>query len=142
MNNTSPFIRQLKIDLITDTPNPLIQKFEEIWDGLTCLKIDVYLNKGVETIYYRENNSKLEWILYYNENYELFIFNYAAYWSTFNNMLMGDIPLMVRMLLIENKMNIYTNPSYSAPRDSGNITEAIVRVLQKYESRKFNTQAD
>ncbi len=49
--------RQLKIDMITDVPNPIIVWFNKYWKNLKVIQTDVYHNNGGEFIYYIINPS-------------------------------------------------------------------------------------
>ncbi len=52
MTTPCPVLRKLQIDLITDTPNPIIEWFDILWDIIHVVEIDVYHKNGGEFIYY------------------------------------------------------------------------------------------
>jgi hypothetical protein len=56
MIDTASIIRQLKIDQITDTPNPTLEWFNELWSSLSVVQTNVYNTIGGEYIYYIKDN--------------------------------------------------------------------------------------
>ena len=61
-----PITRQLQIDIITDTPNIIYEWFNEfLWNEICLLKINVFHERGGETIYYKLVNDEKIPIFYY-----------------------------------------------------------------------------
>ena len=50
-------LRDVKIDLITENSNPIINLFNEITEGLEILNTNVHNDIGVEFIYHKNNKS-------------------------------------------------------------------------------------
>lgn len=51
-NGNSDIIRQLTIDLVTDSSNPIIESFDVLWEKLLVVECDVFHDVGGEYIYY------------------------------------------------------------------------------------------
>ena len=104
MNNS--IIRQLKIDLITDTSNAIINWFNDLWSKLYIIETDVHHNDGGEFLYYMNNDEKY-WIFLRDDKKEKFWCNYSNYWSLLEskfNLNYGDIQELTKFL-VENALN-------------------------------------
>lgn len=131
------FVRQMKIDMITDTPNPIADWFNSLWNQLIPLEISVYTHEDCEIIYYLEDLFAFEWIFYMNSKTTHINFNYIMYWDILNlkfGLSIDDIDPIVEFLYVENKMNITTGTIYN----SGSNTNLIDRKLEYYERNVIN----
>ena len=81
MDMINPLIRQLKIDMITDAYNPIIEWFNSIWNDLYVTETSVYHNNGGELIYFILNNDVKKIIFYQDDSNENFWCHYDNYWS-------------------------------------------------------------
>lgn len=75
-------IRDIKIDLLMGNQNHIVDLFNEITDGLSIIKCDVYNTDGSEFIYYNKEN---EWIFYQDVKNGEFWAHYNRYWEIFNS---------------------------------------------------------
>ena len=57
-------IRQLKIALIIESYNPIVEWFKELWSKLCVIQCDVYHNKGGEFIFYIINDDFYNYVFY------------------------------------------------------------------------------
>ena len=131
-------VRQLTIDLITDTPNEISTWFNGIWSNMNILKTNVFNTNNSEIIYYKLIDGENQWCFYINEAENIFWCNYANCWLELEskfNLKYGDIQIITKVL-VENVLNdsvtipynsIVTPVSYF---QSGFI--AINRVLNNY----------
>ncbi len=69
----SSILRKLKIDLITDAPNSIVEWFNDIWKNLHVVQANVYHDMGGEYIYYLDDNiGSRKYIFFYDENGGIF----------------------------------------------------------------------
>ncbi len=117
-------IRQLKIDLITDAPNPFIEWFNGQWDNMVIHRVSEHV-----TIYFKSKNPELEkyqnykqhidaWVFLYNEEDNFFQCNYNRYWlkmrEEFERISNDDVSDITKVL-IDNRFNInIPEPIYKA----------------------------
>ena len=106
MENNS-ISRQLKIDLITDTPNDIIVWFNELWLQILVIETNVYHNNGGEIIYYINDNHNKQWIFFREDITNQFWCNYNYYWRILDNkydIKYSDIQCVTKVL-VENVLN-------------------------------------
>ena len=102
----SAITRQVSVDLITDTPNEIIEWFNNLWSKLCIIETNVHHNMGGEIIYYTNNEEK-HWIFYEDDKDDKFWCNIERYWlimETKFNINYIDIQLLTK-LLVENALN-------------------------------------
>ena len=107
MSMVNKTIRQVQIDLITDTPNEIVEWFSDLWSKLYIIETDVYHNDGGELIYYMIDHGKKQWVFYqYNKN-DIFWGHYKNYWSLIKNRFdLGYSDIQgVSKLLVENALS-------------------------------------
>ena len=104
---TNPVIRQLSIDLITDTYNPIIDWFNDLWFKLYILETNVYHNGGGEFIYYYIIDDIKQWVFFQDNENKIFWGNYDEYWTVLSNMFNIDYDeiQMITQMLVENALN-------------------------------------
>ncbi len=117
MGVSDPVIRQVKIALITDTENPIIEWFENLWGELESIQTNVHLDENNEVIYYRNSSDGKKWVFYisYDTQYYCFSFNYVDFVQLMVNEFKLSIPgikTVMGILFIENKLNIPYHPRY------------------------------
>ena len=78
--------RQLRIDLITDTPNSIIDWFNGLWFNMHVIKKNFYHIDGGEVIYYIERSGIKIVIFYRDDNNNRFWCNYEYYWLAMQNL--------------------------------------------------------
>lgn len=117
--------------MITDTPNPIIKWFDELWNQMQSINKVVFSYHCREEIFYIEDIS-LEWILYVDYDTNVFRFNNPEFWEILKRINIGysDIEPVVRFLWIENKLNLITNPLYI----DNSTNEYIDGVMKRYEA--------
>lgn len=104
MSNST--IRQLKIDMITDEPNLLLDWFNDIWIKLSIIETDVYHQDGGEIIYYIDGDIK-QWVFYQDNKNDIFYCDYDHYWSILETKVdlnYNDIQDVTK-LLVDNALN-------------------------------------
>ncbi len=114
---TNPLARQLSIDFITDTPNPIIEWFSTLWSTLLVIETDVYHDEGGELIYYRIVDGKKQWIFYQDSSTDYWC-NDELYWTflvTQFKVNWGDISAITKVL-VENSLQA----SIAEPLQSAN----------------------
>ena len=105
MDQTKHLVRQLSIDLITDTPNSIIEWFDALWNKLTIVEINVYHKKGGELVYYIDGQPKIP-IFYQDDENNRFWCNHHSYWLILKsdfNLNYYDIQGITK-LLVENAL--------------------------------------
>ena len=73
--------RQVQIDLITDTYNPIVEWFDALWSETTILETNVYHNGGGEFIYYVIMDDQKKIVFYRDDNAGDFWCDYKIYWA-------------------------------------------------------------
>ena len=132
-------IRQLQIDLINDTYNPIIEWFNELWSKLSVIETNVYHNSGGENIYYMVIDGKKQWIFFQDINSGEFWCDYNIYWRILEdrfNFEYDDVRAITN-LLIENALNKSNNGVSNAdielPISLVTLEKSsIVNALNKY----------
>lgn len=76
-------IRQLKIDLITDNPNPIIEWFNDLWNSLEVVQVKVFHHYPGECVYY--NKSTIRAIFYLDTTDGRILYDYVHYSELFYN---------------------------------------------------------
>lgn len=80
MIDSPAFVRQLKIDLISDTPNSIIDRFNELWNKLIVMQSDVFHSDGGEIIYYIMADGARQFVFYRDDTNGKFLCDYYIYW--------------------------------------------------------------
>ena len=111
-------IRQLQIDLITDTPNDIITWFNDLWSKLYIIETDVYHNDGGELIYYTIIDGINYWTFYQDNANERFWCDYENYWSDLEFKFKFEYNGIqsITKVLVENALN----NSVATPESGGN----------------------
>lgn len=78
-------LRDIKIDQLTGSKNPIVDLFCQITAGMKIINCDVYNKDGLEFIYFVPE--KNEWIFYQDAKKDKFWCNFATYWSFFESKL-------------------------------------------------------
>ncbi len=80
----SGVVRQVKIDLIIDRSNPIVDWFNSIWNGMAMVKCDVYQSGGQnqEVIYYKidPHTGVKQWMFFHDIVFGSMWINYNHYW--------------------------------------------------------------
>ena len=124
--------RQLQIALILNTPNSIIDWFNEFWSTLNVVEVNVYHKKGGELIYYIIDNETKRAIFYRNDDRNIFTYDYSLYCvllnkeiSSYNINYKHKQPIITKTL-IENKVNTNIgNPEVKFISQLGRIHNAI-----------------
>ena len=113
MNNKS-IVRQLKIDLITDTPNDIITWFNDLLYKMYITETDVYHSNGGEFIYYTIIDGVKQWIFYRDIKEDKLWCNYNKYWSVLDYKFKLDFYdiLGITKVLVENFLNTLVIPDW------------------------------
>ena len=74
-------LRDIKIDLLMGSQNPVIELFREITSGIEIINCNVYNEEGLEFIYHKDG----QWIFYQDSKNEKFWTNYYKYWTLFES---------------------------------------------------------
>lgn len=95
-------LRDVKIDLITENSNPIINLFNEITEGLEILNTNVHNDIGVEFIYHKNSKS-----MFYQDYHEYsFWCDYKTYWIKMEEIgLHYDDIVEITNLLFQKLMN-------------------------------------
>ena len=105
MSNNS-LVRQLKIDLITDTPNDIITWFNELWSNMHVIEVDVYeKGSGGAFIYYIVRNNENRFIFFVNYGFKTCWCANDNYWEIIERMFSLDyidIQYITKILLENN----------------------------------------
>lgn len=125
-------VRNIRIDLIMDNHNPIIDEFNRIWDQLSVCEIDVYHKKGGEFIYYNKNN---EWIFYIDngdEDNDGLYCSKERYLDWISAKLFGNYSTTktITKIMLEYKLNTILNSEMDYSEDT-NLRQ-IVKSLQGY----------
>jgi hypothetical protein len=116
-------VRSLKIDLLLDHPNTIIEWFNSIWDNLHTIEANVYHKDGGELIYYIINDlGEPEWI-FFQDNERYFWCNYVRYWKVLKIKLSVHAYFQITQIAICN-LSIST---------ISHITKALVSNASEYE---------
>ena len=76
----------MKIDIITETYNPIIEWFDVLWSKLHVIETDVYHNNGGEIIYYINGDGGFrEYIFYIDDVNKFFWCNLNNFWNILKN---------------------------------------------------------
>ena len=78
VNNS--ILRQLNIDLITDTHNPIIDWFNDLYIQLNRIETNVFHTDGGEIIYYIIVDDIKKFIFYQDNENDRFLCNFLLYW--------------------------------------------------------------
>ena len=83
ISTTDPeaLIRQIKIDQITDRPNPTLKWFNDLWFSLTITQTSVYNTHACEFIYYINDPNKKIPVFYINYSMNQIYYDYDYYSS-------------------------------------------------------------
>ena len=132
-------LRTLQIDLILDNPNPIIEYFNDIWDKLSVIEIDVFHKNGGEFIYYGMHDVVKEhrWVFMRDDANDKFLacfFFYTDELTEIFDINIEEVPLLTK-ILVENALNKHkhTNNFISIPRPyvfSWNDSEEIFSALE------------
>ena len=128
-NNVGAIVRQLNIDIITDTPNPIVEWFNDIWSRLYIIETNVFHKNGKEFIYYIIDDDKKRGFFFFQDNKnDKFWCDYDKYWSVLTSKFSlnyHDIQ-MVTKLLVENALN---NSVATPPPRKGYFARLVENVL-------------
>ena len=122
-------IRDIKIDLLMGNQNPILDLFNEITDGLSIIKCDVYNTDGSEFIYYNKEN---EWIFYQDVKNGEFWAHYNRYWEIFNSefrLKYEEIQALTKFLVEEALKREVTTPVIKCFRTHFWVEEALKREV-------------
>ena len=132
MDNVSSIIRQIKIDMITEYPNKILQYFDNLWMQLDVIETNVFHSYGGEYIYYLVNDDGvMDWIFFCNKNDDELWCNYKSYTRLFfvNFGLMQEEVEHITVFLLKGKIiNIRGITPISQPMCSI-ITKALYSKL-------------
>ena len=100
-------IRQIKIDLVLNNPNDIIEWFNGIWSKIHLIETDVYHKDMNELIYYIIIDGKKQWIFYQDRKNERFWCNYNNYWSIISTRFYCEYDAIqaITKVLVENALN-------------------------------------
>lgn len=98
------FTRDIQIDLIMGNKNPIVDTFDDVWEDLRVIELDVYHTDGGEFIYY---NSKKEWIFFRDDKNEKFWCHFERYWRIFEDMFKLEYKEIrgLTKILVENALS-------------------------------------
>ena len=125
-------LRDIKIDMLTGSQNPVIDLFNQITCGIEIICRDVYEKHGLEFIYHKDG----EWIFYQDCKNEKFWAHYYRYWSPFESKLgleYLEIQSITKYLVEEAlKREVSTPPSNITGGGFG-VEEALKREVSTPE---------
>ena len=93
--------------MITDTPNPIIEWFNDIWSKMYITETNVYHTQGGEYIFYQIIDNEKKWIFLRDDKNSRFLCEYYNYWSVFESkfsLKYTEIQTITK-LLVENALN-------------------------------------
>ena len=121
-------VRDIKIDILTGSQNPVIDLFNQITAGIKIINCDVYCDHGMELIYHKDG----EWIFYQDCKNDRFWCNYTKYWSLFESNLKlehNDIKDITKYLVEEALKREVTTPTLQTPSIHLQVEEALKREV-------------
>ena len=126
-------LRDIKIDILTGSQNPVIDLFNQITDGTEIINCDVYETHGLEFIYHKDG----EWIFYQDCKNKNFWCSHTKYWSHFESNLQleyGEIQAITKYLVEEALKREVVTPKLctSLPRTS--LPRPLVEEALKREA--------
>ena len=107
MNDLATIIRQLKIYMISEESNPILEWFNDLWNKLSIVETNVYHKDGGEFIYYYIEDDKKQWIFFQDNKNDKFYCNYKHYWLILSsNFKLNSIGVQsITKFLVENALN-------------------------------------
>ena len=114
IENNLDKIRQLRIDLITDTYNPIIEWFDELWSRIRFIETNVYHKNGGEIIYFIIVDNKKVPIFFRNDTKDIFwysMYNYCYLLETQFNIDYDSIQDITRILVENATSEVIAIPS-------------------------------
>ena len=119
-------LRDIKIDILTGSQNPVIDLFNKITDGTEIINCDVYETHGLEFIYHKDG----EWIFYQDCKNKNFWCSHTKYWSHFESNLQleyGEIQAITKYLVEEAlKREVITPPQWHK-----NLPQVVEEALKR-----------
>ncbi len=80
--NGDAIVRQIRIDMILDQPNAILDWFKNIWHHLRIKRVDVYYGIGCEWIYYlHPDQNKKQWMVYHDTTRGCYWLNCEKFWN-------------------------------------------------------------
>jgi hypothetical protein len=76
----SAITRQLQIDLITDTPNPLSTWFNRVWNELSMVMVS--MDDNTKEFIYFKTIGKQKRVIFYHDSTNNILCDYHNYWKT------------------------------------------------------------
>ena len=99
-------IRKINVDLITGDYNPIIEWFDNLWNKLLVIEIDVFHSDGGELVYYliEENMKKI--VFFRDDKNDKFWYNVKWWWWDMDNIqgMKYDDKESITRILIENRI--------------------------------------
>ena len=121
-------IRDIKLDLLMGNQNPIVDLFNEITDGLSLIKCDVYNSDGSELIYHKDG----QWIFYQDCKNEKFWAHYKRYWEIFEsnfNLKYEEIQAITKLLVEEALKREVPTPDFEIVLAPDEVEEALKREV-------------
>lgn len=122
-------IRDIKIDLVMDNKNPIVDLFRELTADIKIMNCNVYNEDNQEFIYYNKDN---EWIFYQDVKKEKFWCEYNRYWSLFGIKLQlnyNEIKEITKLLVEENIKREIGTPDRGLAKEMLRVEQALKRNL-------------
>ena len=121
-------LRDIKIDILTGSQNPVIDLFNKITDGTEIINCDVYETHGLEFIYHKDG----EWIFYQDCKNKNFWCSHTKYWSHFESSLQleyGEIQAITKYLVEETLKREVVTPTPSFVVSPAKVEETLKREV-------------
>ena len=122
-------IRDIKIDLLMDNKNPIVDLFCNITSGIEIINCDVYNKDGLEFIYHKDG----QWVFYQDAKNGKFWAHYKRYWAlleSYFSLEYREIQSITKLLVEEAlKRELDTPPSYSGNFMNYQVEEALKREV-------------
>ena len=134
MTDTNAELRQLRISLITDLPNPIIDWFNDIWKEVSLFKTPLFYGEdGIDEIYYTNVNSEKTVFFYISERHKTLYCNNDHYWSVLERNIGNDYLSIVEItkLLMENYTKAAKFDTISDYMTNSVIDNKLKKVLAK-----------
>jgi hypothetical protein len=99
-------IRDIKIDLLMDNKNPIVDLFCNLTSGIEIINCDVYNKDGLEFIYHKDG----QWIFYQDCKNEKFWTHYYKYWELFESkfhLKYDEIGAITKYLVVQSTLCIH-----------------------------------
>jgi hypothetical protein len=121
-------IRDIKIDLLMDNKNPIVDLFCNLTSGIEIINCDVYNKDGLEFIYHKDG----QWIFYQDAKNGKFWVNYKRYWvilESYFDLEYREIQSITKLLVEKTLKREVTTPRVCITGNCTMVEEALNREV-------------